>query len=223
MPGNNWENWPFWYHFPWSRPFGLRPSRTNRKNEKERDARVSNLTMSVAELLGHPGEYRDVRLSEPLPGGVRTTLARLTEDPVSGDLRAESVIEGILVTGDVSGATVVQCARCLKEFDSRADVELCELYVGPGHDLSGSETDDTYKVTGTEINLEPMLRDAMTLALPLNPLCRADCKGLCAQCGADLNLGDCSCAEDETDPRWAPLETLKARLEEETQGPARSA
>jgi uncharacterized protein len=178
--------------------------------------------MSAAELLGRPGEYRDVRLAEPL-AGVRATLARLTDDPVAGDLRAESVIEGVLVTGDVSGATVVQCARCLKEFGSRVDVDLCELFVAPGHDLGDSEADDTYRVTGTEIRLEPMLRDAMTLALPLHPLCRADCKGLCAQCGADLNLGDCSCSEDETDPRWAPLEKLRARLEEDTQGPARSA
>ena len=178
--------------------------------------------MSVAELLGHPGEYRDVRLSEPLTG-VRTTLARLTDDPVAGDLRAESVIEGILVTGDVSGATVVQCARCLKEFDSRVDVELCELFVAPGHEVQGPDADDTYRVAGTEIRMEPMLRDAMALALPLHPLCRADCKGLWAQCGTDLNTGECSCTEDETDPRWAPLERLRERLEEDAQGPARSA
>jgi uncharacterized protein len=178
--------------------------------------------MSVAELLGRPGEYRDVRLSEPLEG-VRTTLARLAEDPISGDLRAESVVEGILITGGVSGATVVQCARCLKEFNSRVDVELCELFVTPGHEVRDSNADDTYRVSGTEIKLEPMLRDAITLALPLHPLCRADCKGLCAHCGTDLNAGECSCVEDETDPRWAPLEKLRARLEEDAQGPARSA
>ena len=194
----------------------------NRKGEKERDARVSSLTMPVAELLGHPGEYRDVRLVEPLEG-VRNTLARLATEPVSGDLRAESVIEGILVTGSVSGTTLVQCARCLREFDSQVAVDLCELFVGPGHEVRDSEADDTYRVAGSEIKLEPMLRDAITLALPLHPLCRADCKGLCAQCGADLNEGECSCSEDETDPRWAPLEKLRARLEEDAQGPARSA
>jgi uncharacterized protein len=178
--------------------------------------------MSVAELLGRPGEYRDVRLSEPLEG-VQTALARLSDEPISGNLRAESVIEGILVTGAVSGTTVVQCARCLTEFDSRIEADLCELFVAPGHDIRQSGADDTYRVIRSEIGLEPMLRDAMTLALPLHPLCRADCKGLCAQCGADLNAGDCGCVEDESDPRWAPLEKLRARLEEDTQGPARSA
>ena len=183
---------------------------------------MSSLTMSVTELLGRPGEHRDVRLSEPLEG-VRTTLARLSDEPVSAALRAESVVEGILVTGSVSGGTVVQCARCLKQIDSGVEVELCELFVAPGHEVSDSGADDTYRVTGTEIKLEPMLRDALTLALPLHPLCRADCKGICAQCGADLNAGDCSCAEDETDPRWAPLEELRAKLEEESKGSARSA
>jgi uncharacterized protein len=178
--------------------------------------------MSVAELLGRPGEYRDIRLAEPLEG-VRNTLARLSEEPIFGDLRAESVIEGILVTGGVSGSTVVECSRCLKKFDSSVAVDLCELFVAPGHELEGPEADDTYRVSGTEIRLEPMLRDAITLALPLHPLCRDDCKGLCAQCGADLNEGECSCVEDDTDPRWAPLEKLRARLEEDAEGPARSA
>jgi len=178
--------------------------------------------MSVAELLGRPGEYRDVRLAEPL-GGVRTTLARLTEGPLRGELRAESVVEGILVTGRVSGETVLQCSRCLQEFESEVFVDVCELFVAPGHELPGGQADDAYRVTGTVISLEPMLRDAVTLALPLNPLCRADCKGLCAHCGTDLNAGECSCVEEEIDPRWAPLEQLRARLEEDAEGPARSA
>ncbi|MGH2730855.1 MAG: YceD family protein, partial [Actinomycetota bacterium] len=55
--------------------------------------------------------------------------------------------------------------------------------------------------------------DALTLALPLNPVCRASCKGLCAHCGADLNRGPCNCAAEETDPRWAPLAALRERLE----------
>jgi uncharacterized protein len=178
--------------------------------------------MSVAELLGRPGEYRDIHLAEPLEG-VRNTLARLSEEPISGDLRAESVVEGILVTGGVSGSTAVECSRCLKKFDSSVAVDLCELFVAPGHEPEGPEADDTYRVSGTEIKLEPMLRDAITLALPLHPLCRDDCKGLCAQCGADLNEGECSCVVDDTDPRWAPLEQLRERLEEDAEGPARSA
>jgi uncharacterized protein len=170
---------------------------------------VQTLTVSVAELLGRPGEYRDIRVAEPV-AGVGNALARLTDDPVEAGLRAESVIEGVLVTGHVSGSTALQCARCLIEFPSTVDVDVCELYVAPGHGAPAD--DDTYRVQGTEIHLEAMLRDAITLAIPLQPLCREDCKGICASCGADLNSATCTCVEDDTDPRWAPLENLKQRL-----------
>ena len=109
----------------------------------------------------------------------------------------------------------MQCARCLKEFESDVTLRVCELYAGPGHEASDDE--DVYQVDGLEIDLEPMVRDAVTLALPLNPLCREDCKGLCATCGTDLNIGSCDCKEDDFDPRWAALSDLRQRLE--SQGP----
>ena len=169
---------------------------------------MHELTISVAEILGHPGAYRDIRLTKPLPG-VRTALARVQND-LDADLRAESVVEGVLVTGDVRGNAVLQCARCLKQLPSGVEVEVCELYYGPGHEPPADE--DAYSVKGVEIDLEPMLRDAVALALPLNPLCSADCKGICARCGRDLNLKDCDCTEDEMDPRWAALDALRDKL-----------
>lgn len=164
--------------------------------------------ISVAEILGRPGTYRDLRFSKPLPG-VRTALARLHGD-ISAGLRAESVVEGILVTGPVTGAAVMQCARCLKQLPGDVAVDVCELFYGPGH--SPDEDEDAYEVKGLEVDLEPMLRDAITLALPLNPLCNEDCKGLCARCGKDLNLNDHTCEEEGTDPRWAALDALRDRL-----------
>jgi uncharacterized protein len=172
-------------------------------------ARVQDLTYSVADLLGRPGEYRDFSVDPELQG-VGTSLARLTEKPIHGDLKAESVVEGILVTGAVSGHLDLNCARCLRPFDGDVDLDLLELFVLPGHEAS--EDEDAYRVTGKEIHLEPMLRDAITLALPLNPLCREDCAGLCAQCGRDLNEGACDCYTDEVDPRWAELASIKDKL-----------
>jgi uncharacterized protein len=169
---------------------------------------VHGFTVSVAEILGRPGAYRDLKIRKPL-AGVRTSLARLYRD-VDATLRAESVVEGILVTGPVAGSSVLQCARCLKQLPSDVEVEVCDLFYAPGH-LDQAE-DDSYRVTGNEIDLEPLLRDAITLGLPLNPLCGEDCKGLCARCGKDLNLGDCDCTEDESDPRWAALDELRDRL-----------
>ena len=163
---------------------------------------------SVADLLGQPGAYRDFTLDLPL-NGVGTALAHLEERPLNADLRAESVVEGILVTGSVEAQTVLECARCLAEFRSSVELDVCELFLAPDRE---PEDKESYRISGMEIDLEPMLRDAVTLDLPLNPLCKEDCKGICARCGRDLNLGACDCVEDTTDPRWAALDQLRDRL-----------
>lgn len=171
---------------------------------------MQSLRVSVAEILGQPGAYRDLKVQHPLPG-VRTALARLSQgDPIRAELRAESVVEGILVTGKAAGQGHFRCARCLKPLDAEVEVEVCELYVTPGHEAPAEE--EVYEVQGDEVDLEPMLRDALALSLPLNPVCRADCQGLCAGCGKDLNDGPCECVDDEIDPRWAPLSELRERL-----------
>lgn len=171
---------------------------------------MSDWKVSVAEILGRPGEYRDIRIERPI-SGIRTTLAELADAPVEADLKAESVVEGVLVTGRIRGAATIQCARCLKPLSSGIDLEVCELFVPPGADVPPEE--DFYGFKGAEIDLEPMLRDAIALDLPLNPLCGAECRGMCARCGADLNAGECDCADDDVDPRWAELSALRERLE----------
>ncbi|MQB00451.1 MAG: DUF177 domain-containing protein [Actinobacteria bacterium] len=170
--------------------------------------RVHDFNISVAEILGQPGHHRDLHLEAPL-NGVGTTLAHLEEKPLRADLRAESVVEGILITGNLEGSTILECARCLKEFRASVDLDVCELFLAPGAE---PEDQEAYRISGTDIDLEPMLRDAVTLSLPLNPLCEEDCKGMCARCGRDLNLGACDCTEDTTDPRWAELDALRDRL-----------
>ncbi|HET7483534.1 MAG TPA: DUF177 domain-containing protein [Actinomycetota bacterium] len=169
---------------------------------------MQDLKVSVTELLGRPGAHRRVSVAPTLES-VRTDLCELRDEPVAADLTVESVVEGVLVTGPVHGLVLCRCARCLEEFDTPIDVTLCELFAGPGH----LEDEDVYRIAGEEIDLEPMLRDELTLALPLNPLCRADCKGLCASCGADLNEGACDCTEETSDPRWAALDAVRDKLE----------
>jgi uncharacterized protein len=169
---------------------------------------VSTLTVSVAEILGRPGEYRDLDISASLEG-IQTTLARLDATPIATQLRAESIVEGILFSGRVRASAQLECARCLKGFTEPVDLKVRELYAAPGQELG----DDVYEVKGLEADLEPMLRDAIALALPLNPLCRPDCKGLCGICGTDWNEGPCDCRVDDVDPRWAPLDALRERLE----------
>jgi len=170
---------------------------------------VQGFKVSVAEILGHPGAYRDVSVRSPL-AGVETALARLDDEPVEARLRLESVVEGVLVTGPVDASARFECARCLKPLEGGVSLDVCELFLAPGS--QGPADEDAYRVTGLELDLEPMLRDEVTLALPLKPVCDQECKGLCATCGKDLNAGSCDCVDEEMDPRWAALSDLRDKL-----------
>lgn len=165
--------------------------------------------ISVSEILGHPGLYRDVKVKGALPD-VGNALARVPEEVLAADLRAESVVEGILVTGPVRAPVVFSCARCLQPITTDVELDVCELFLAPGHEAPPEE--EAYEVQGMDIDLEPMLRDNLTLALPLNPVCREDCAGICATCGKDLNTGACDCTDEEIDPRWAGLAELRDKL-----------
>ena len=171
---------------------------------------MQGLNLSVADLLGRPGEYRDFTISSVVTG-VSNPLAQVEDRPVAGDMRAESVVEGILVTGSFWASVSYQCARCLARFGVPVSLEVCELFVAPGHE-AGSD-DDTYRVVGKEVRLEPMLRDALALSLPLSPICRESCAGLCSGCGRNLNEDTCVCSEQDVDPRWADLAVLRERLQ----------
>ncbi len=170
---------------------------------------MQGLNLSVADLLGRPGEYRDFSISSVVRG-VGNPLAEVDDRPVSGDMRAESVVEGILVTGSFWASMSYQCARCLTHFGVPMSLEVCELFVAPGHEAPSD--DDAYRVSGKEVHLEPMLRDALALSLPLNPVCRESCAGLCSGCGRNLNDDTCICSDEDVDPRWADLAVLRDRL-----------
>ncbi|HEX9374862.1 MAG TPA: YceD family protein [Actinomycetota bacterium] len=162
------------------------------------------IDVDVRDLVAHPGASRPYRLAEPVPG-LRLELAGVPDDaPVEGDLLLESVVEGILVSGPISSTVRLTCARCLEEFEGRVDVAVQELYVRPP-----GEGEDEYRMSPEgSLDLEPMVRDTVMLALPFSPLCRPDCLGLCERCGGDRNLGACTCREPLADPRWAALDVL---------------
>ncbi len=160
-------------------------------------------TIDVHDLLGRPGASRTWRGSEVLES-VKTEMASVPpETPVDVDVRLESVIEGILVSGTLSGQMSYRCARCLKDFRGEFDVRVRELFAHVTR-----EDGDDYPITEGVIDLEPMVRDALVLSMPFSPLCKEDCLGLCSRCGGDRNLGECACGP-EVDPRWAALGELQ--------------
>lgn len=167
-----------------------------------------SVEIDIRDLLSPPGASRTVRVTESIPG-LGTELVAVPEDQrIDAELLLEGVVEGVLVSGAVSGTMSMSCARCLKAFQSDFRFDVQELFV-PGAEAG----DDEYPVTEGAIDVEPMIRDAVVLSMPFAPMCRPDCLGLCERCGGDRNLGECVC-EPEVDPRWGPLAGIDLQREE---------
>ncbi|GEO94170.1 hypothetical protein KTU01_02930 [Kocuria turfanensis] len=130
------------------------------------------------------------------------------------ELRLESVHDGILVSGTAAVDIHGECSRCLDPIDYDLDVDVQELYLFDAATTGGEDVEDDqmYEVQDEKIDLEPMLRDAVITQLPFQPVCREDCQGLCAQCGARLE-DDPGHHHEVLDPRWSALSGL---LEQDT-------
>ncbi len=145
----------------------------------------------------------------PAPADLGTEIIGVIEgSSIHLDLRLESVMEGVLVTGAVRARVGGECIRCLGDLDEEIQVTLTELYTYPGRrPAEDVDEDEVHELEGDLIDLEPVLRDAVVPALPFQPLCRDDCPGLCSQCGA--RLGDePEHHHDVVDPRWSMLQDL---------------
>ena len=168
------------------------------------------LVLDTRELGRRPGSMRPVRLAAPAPEGLGGEMIGAPAGAeLDLDLRLESVMEGVLVSGTATVPLTGECGRCLEAISSTLVVDLQELYAYADSttDLTG-EDDETARMQGDLLDLAPVLRDAVVLALPLTPLCQPDCSGLCALCGERLDDLPQDHAHDTPDPRWAALETF---------------
>lgn len=172
---------------------------------------ASPWVFSTRELGRRPGTMRTHarRIDAPsAPDAIGLETIAVPEGaPIDLDVRLESVTEGVYVSGTVHAPLSGECARCLDALTDEVDVELSELFAFP--DSVTDETtdeDELPRVVDERVDVEQIVRDAVVLALPLAPLCRADCPGLCAECGekrADLAPDH---GHETLDPRWAALQ-----------------
>lgn len=170
----------------------------------------SPLVLSTHELGRRPGTMRRVQRTVPAPPDLGTELVGVDAGTdLALDLRLEAVTEGVLVSGQVSGRVTGECGRCLGELSQDLVVTIQELFVYPEKVASGDEDEEELpEVVGDVVDVEPTVRDAVVTALPFQPLCRADCPGLCARCGARLADVPAPHVHEDVDPRWAVLRTL---------------
>jgi uncharacterized protein len=168
------------------------------------------LVLDTHELGRRPGSQRFVTWSAPAPADLGIDVLGVPEgSPVELDLRLEAVMEGVLVTGTARAHLVGECARCLERLERDVEVELQELYsYDDERHPAGSDDVETSRLEDDYLDLEPLLRDMVVLALPFQPLCRDSCPGLCPRCGARLADDPEHDHGSAVDPRWAALTTL---------------
>ncbi len=167
----------------------------------------SPFVFDLRELGRSPGTMREHRRSVPVGTKLGLDLIAVPEGAsLDLDLRLEAVSEGVLVTGTVTAPLTGQCGRCLDPIRDELSVSLCELFAY-AHSTTDetSEQDEVHRIDGDLLDVEPVVRDAVVLALPWTPVCRADCPGLCPECGQRLADLPADHAHDRLDPRWAAL------------------
>lgn len=181
----------------------------NRKPQHRLDPRQP-LVLDTRELGRRPGSMRTVRFPAPAPADLGVELIGVPAgSEIDLDLRLESVMEGVLVSGTAAVELTGECGRCLEPLSDTLTVDLQELFAYPESTTDETADDEeTARMEGDLLDLEPALRDAVVLALPLTPLCREDCSGLCAECGERLDDLPEDHTHDAPDARWSALQDL---------------
>ena len=167
------------------------------------------MRLDLREIIHVPDAQKSFQLQLDL-----SDLEFYGRKPISRPVLAEGSVTNhagaLVLEGTARSLLDLACDRCGKEFSREKVVELNSLVA---QELEDEENDEILLLDGTELDLDQVVREAFVLAMDTKNLCSDDCKGLCAKCGADLNLGPCGC-RPEVDPRLAALAQL---LDSETE------
>ena len=165
------------------------------------------LVFDVHELGRRAGSMQRISRTVPAPADLGNDVLGVPEGTdIALDLRLESVIEGVLATGTAQARAVGECVRCLEPLERELQADFQELYAYPDVEIEGDDGEEL-RLEGDLLDLQQVLRDAVVLALPLLPVCRDDCPGLCPDCGARLD-DDPEHSHETADPRWSALQGL---------------
>jgi len=165
----------------------------------------------VRDLVHRPGEMREVSLAFDLPEQLGAGPVIVPAgSPLELDLRLEGLHEGILVSGDVRATATGECVRCLDPVALPLEVEFQELFA-----YSPDDAFD-YTVHDDHVDGEPVVRDAVVLTLPFQPVCRPDCPGLDPETGERLADQPERAPREVLDPRWAALQGFAASETEQS-------
>lgn len=170
--------------------------------------RLTPWTIDVRDIMHRPGEMRERELDLATPERFGNAVIGVPEGAnVQIDLRLEALHDGVLVSAQVDATAVGECVRCLTDIAHPVEVDIQELFA-----YSEDEAFE-YQVQDDHVDLEPVIRDAVVLSLPFQPVCQEDCPGLCPECGVRLLDNPGHEHEEPIDPRWAALVSLEGLTE----------
>jgi len=167
-----------------------------------------NVSQQLKAPIGNIREYEIDEKADILGSGLSTGI--------KGSVKLTRTNRGILAQGKFKTSIPADCSRCLKLFEAPLNINIEEEYfpvidVNSGTALEIPDEPGSFMIDEHHIlDLREAIRQNALLAIPMKPLCREDCAGLCQQCGKDLNEGSCDCIRDDIDPRWAKLVQLSS-------------
>jgi uncharacterized protein len=179
---------------------------------KIKDLELRKLEFDESILPGIIEYGEDLTQSAPLRTSGR---AELLKEHRGG----KDIVEDIRLVGSFATEMETHCARCLEAVDNRVSESFDLVYRPQGVDARGDEASINEAETeigyyqGEGLLLEDVLKEQILLALPVKQVCNPACKGLCPQCGTNLNTGSCNCVSTMSDPRWSALEDIRKKLE----------
>ena len=141
----------------------------------------------------------------------------VSHSQVYADLTITKEANGVFVKGDIATKAVKRCSRCLKKFNEDLNLDVDLTFVSYYEDdnpdkedeLNSSDLELSFLITN-ELDTTDIIREQIAIGLPIKSLCQKDCKGLCARCGGNRNLGECKCPKDNNvAPRFSKLKNLK--------------
>jgi uncharacterized protein len=163
--------------------------------------------VNVLEVVRRPGTRKPVSVTAPVGELVMAGVRIPADRNVTVDVTIESLTDGLTVDGTVTAKWEAECRRCLAESGEVLNIPVHELFqVIP-------IAEDAYEYDGEQLDLAQLARDAILLELPLAPTCRPECAGLCPECGANRNDGDCGHSTAPTDARWGALDALRDQFD----------
>lgn len=161
------------------------------------------LTIELTSLQRGPVDWEELL---PEPGNVWADIDTCFIGPMRLTARAESSWDGsVHVEGQLVGKLALRCRRCLTEMEHPLELPL-DLWFQRGRTtFDAGEPTLVLDREARTLDLTPVLREELLLAVPEYPICRAECEGFCPQCGARRGVNPCECSRSESDPRWKAL------------------